>query len=281
VPASITKRRRRGSHQKRYSPKVLLQFIELANLLPPRISWPDPYKLEPEGRDRPFLEKFFSKFVELFPTMDFKTYLKRYPDGRDEEGHWVCHAAVIGLNEHLDKRNSKASLGWVWKGPLSWRLEPYGDPRGLSYFESLQASYALFHKVRTALSNLVRLKSVGRMLLGASASRLVYCDREGIIRIELDAYLDGFIPALDGAEVERIKRCPVCGKFFWAKPRNKGACSPKCLGLNRVRRWREKQRHYEKTRRINRVVRVDKIPIGEAFRHEEGRARRRLIRPGR
>lgn len=62
--------------------------------------------------------------------------------------------------------------------------------------------------------------------------------------------LDGFRDALRGFDPRRIKRCPVCGSFFLARRLDKGACSPECLNINRVRRHRAKSAQYELTRKL-------------------------------
>jgi hypothetical protein len=39
-------------------------------------------------------------------------------------------------------------------------------------------------------------------------------------------------------DAERIRKCRVCEKLFWAGRSDKWCCSPRCLGLNRIRQWR-------------------------------------------
>jgi hypothetical protein len=71
-----------------------------------------------------------------------------------------------------------------------------------------------------------------------------------------DPYRD-FLEALKGPEADRINRCPVCRKIFFAMRHRAGskygskACSSRCNQTLRVRHWREKQPEYEQTRKIN------------------------------
>jgi predicted nucleic acid-binding Zn ribbon protein len=259
----------RKNPKERYNLDILLQFIKLANLIPASARLPEPQALEPTGRDRVMLEKFFAKFLGLFPKMSFREFSQRYPEGEDEKGHRVCWE---GFFLNLDTRSSRRTRpqGWVWKGPLSWQLQIYGPPSMIPDKKRPQAVYGLFYAVRTALAALVESKSAGMVNLWTSTLKRAHWEAGGIIRVEPDAYHDGFIRALENAEIERIKHCPICGAFFWAKPKNKGACSPKCLNLNRVRNWREKQSRYEANRRINKRARSSSM--GEALKLERERA---------
>ena len=61
-----------------------------------------------------------------------------------------------------------------------------------------------------------------------------------------------FIQTLEGLELFRIRRCPVCGAIFFAARKDKGACSPSCLNVYRVREFRklgqQRRRQYEQAR---------------------------------
>jgi hypothetical protein len=48
---------------------------------------------------------------------------------------------------------------------------------------------------------------------------------------------NGFLTALEGREIARIKRCPVCARFFLVKPSHKSACRPGCLTVIKQRRF--------------------------------------------
>jgi hypothetical protein len=71
-----------------------------------------------------------------------------------------------------------------------------------------------------------------------------------------DPYRDYFLPALEGVEIERIRRCPVCGQFFFAVRWDRNgkygskACSKKCNQVRRMRDWRASQSVYEQNRKF-------------------------------
>jgi hypothetical protein len=66
-------------------------------------------------------------------------------------------------------------------------------------------------------------------------------DDTGHLSVNGDLIHRRFLPALDHLDLTRIRRCPVCGKFYFARRTDAGACSPHCQNVNRVRRSRKKQ----------------------------------------
>jgi hypothetical protein len=64
-----------------------------------------------------------------------------------------------------------------------------------------------------------------------------------------------FKMAIDGLELERLRRCPVCRQIYYAGRKNKGACDQH-LGLARVRRKRGKTAEYNENRRFRRKMRI-------------------------
>lgn len=80
-------------------------------------------------------------------------------------------------------------------------------------------------------------------------------------RIAVRATVVGtFFDALHQAEIDRIRRCEVCGTFFLAWRRDKGACSPQCCNTRNVRekRRREKEGRYAATRRKTQNMRRER-----------------------
>lgn len=75
----------------------------------------------------------------------------------------------------------------------------------------------------------------------------------GCIRVE-PSVLDAFFGALDGAPLDRLRRCPQCGALFLAKRQDKGGCSPMCCNALNVQahRRRAKEGKYEETRKETR-----------------------------
>jgi len=191
--------------------------------------------------------------------MDLKDFKGRYPDGLenkddenqdDENQDWVVFEA-------RDTRKGQV-VGWVWKGPLSWKAPGlFSLPLNRSYgADRTIAVYRLCCAVREVLTKLVEglgKRSPWSLSVGAIAERNLWVDENGDVVIEPDAFYDGFLPALAECGAQRIKRCPIpkCAKFFWAKPKNKGACDQH-LGLARVWRKRGKIPQYNESRRFRR-----------------------------
>jgi hypothetical protein len=64
----------------------------------------------------------------------------------------------------------------------------------------------------------------------------------------------GFLTqALDGAELARIRLCPICSSFFWAKRMNATCCCTEHAHRLRSRRWTERYPDRYKKRRIERA----------------------------
>jgi hypothetical protein len=83
--------------------------------------------------------------------------------------------------------------------------------------------------------------------------------KNGLIDVDtFDPYQENFLPVIKGVEIERIRRCPICGKIFFAlRTKTKGgkdtsskACSRKCNQLRRVREWRANQTVYLLNRKL-------------------------------
>jgi hypothetical protein len=84
-------------------------------------------------------------------------------------------------------------------------------------------------------------------------------NKNGLLYVEtFDPYRDNFLPAIRLVELERIRRCPICSKFFFAlrtkikggKDTSSKACSSKCNQVRRVQKWRAKQSTYLQNRKL-------------------------------
>src|SRR5262249_6662161 len=64
--------------------------------------------------------------------------------------------------------------------------------------------------------------------------------------------------ALESADATRLRACPACGKFYYAIPKNTGACRQH-LGLERVRRTRAKKHKYNKSRAFRRRTGLEAV----------------------
>ena len=58
--------------------------------------------------------------------------------------------------------------------------------------------------------------------------------------------------ALSLVDLRRLKQCPVCPKFIYAKRMDQTACTGKCSTTWRQRKFREKSPEYNKHRKQNR-----------------------------
>jgi len=58
------------------------------------------------------------------------------------------------------------------------------------------------------------------------------------------------LQALEGVDASRIRRCPICGKIYWAGRSDTGACKKRCKGTLRTRKWRGQYQERYKPRRI-------------------------------
>jgi predicted nucleic acid-binding Zn ribbon protein len=132
----------------------------------------------------------------------------------------------------------------------------------------------LFYNVRAALAAIVEagakkqpaaqisptssivvtpLRGVKFMFPAPSTGTVAFIMPDGTLWFYQDPYRD-FLAVIEGVEVTRLRRCPVCGRFFWAQREDKAACGARCANVYRVRRRREKQREYAANRRENRRV---------------------------
>lgn len=98
-------------------------------------------------------------------------------------------------------------------------------------------------------------KEVGRPTVSATFLVRTKEDRhivieDGRIRVQ-PSILDAFFAALDGAPLDRLRRCPKCGAFFLAQRKDKGGCSSSCCNALNVRahRRRAKEGRYTEARK--------------------------------
>ena len=224
-------------------------WIRLANLLPP-----DTRGLEhPEDAEPRLLKKLFAAFIREFPDIDLNALRNQYPK-------WY---------ERLRKKRHRVRLGAI---------------QGRR-FRSAEQLYPLFHAIRTAIGALAdgvartaaTRKKTEVQLPPLDTIVLVALSPDGTARLSAGApwypYYE-FLTRLEGVEVRRVKRCPICEKFFWAQ-RKKAACSARCGNTYRVRFYRENAAKYAANRRRNRRAnkaraegRIFKVRVVE---HQKGK----------
>jgi len=73
---------------------------------------------------------------------------------------------------------------------------------------------------------------------------------KGIDRFEPTPF-SMFISTLEEADLSKIRRCPVCSKYFYAQRKDQIACSRPCSNTERQRRFRINRPVYEKNRKRN------------------------------
>jgi hypothetical protein len=122
------------------------------------------------------------------------------------------------------------------------------------YIYELFFAYAKSLKQLTSASKAYEEKKGAAFFLEVPARRIDFVCNPKIGALSDDLFLDQFFAAIQGHDIRKFKRCPICGKFFIAWRIDKGACSPKCLALNRVRRHRERQSVYEEKRKLKGTV---------------------------
>jgi hypothetical protein len=118
---------------------------------------------------------------------------------------------------------------------------------------------------------------------------MVWLDRsDGRVRVEVfDPYRDYFLPAFKDIEAERVRRCPICMKLFFARRsigRRRGkdtsskACSKQCNSTRRTREYRqEQQRKVAEARQLyNTQPRRDIIEIAKRLDTSPEKVRRYL-----
>lgn len=57
------------------------------------------------------------------------------------------------------------------------------------------------------------------------------------------------LQTLEGVEADRIRKCPICARFFWAGRMNQPCCGKACANVRRVRKHREVEAYKRTLRR--------------------------------
>jgi hypothetical protein len=214
--------------KKRYKVGGLIKFIDLANLLPADAELPDPRELEPAGKHAALLAEIAEKF--------YRRFLPRRPPSRRE------------LERKFEPNPNSPFFGYYGgqavSVPAELRLYPF--------FWTVRAILRSLAEAGRAMTEGTTRGATGFPL--PPIVPLVRIEPDGTLRMGefWDDVHSTFAPALEGADVRRIKTCPACGKLFWANPSHKGACDEH-LGSVRIRRYREKQKQYEQTRKLKRA----------------------------
>lgn len=206
------------------SRSTLEQFIALANLLPRGSLLPEPSALQPEGQHRKMLEELYAGFErkfllpDVFPRRFSALRVPEPSDLRKVTSYQFGSGAelypqffsVCKAIEAIAKLNDAALSGEevpTWKGPTGMTTE--------------------------------RARRV--LLPPQPAAVAVFLSRDGIAHVMGDPrghLYQQFLDHLNGAELTRLKRCPVCSRFFWARRSDQEACAKRCANVRRVRQHR-------------------------------------------
>ena len=114
----------------------------------------------------------------------------------------------------------------------------------------LQIGYGDFLKARQAVLDIVRNNELQRTPNGYLFNYKIALgfDEHGVL-IQMP---DQFLRMVLNTEVERLRRCGLCGKIFWASRKDMQGCSQKCSDVLRKRKARallaEKATEYEANR---------------------------------
>jgi len=261
--ASISKRKLARSQNKRYGLSGTLQFIEFANLLDPNAELPDPRELEPEGRHAGLLAELGQKFCHRFRprrVLSRKELDAASVEIRSEmeaDPRWKTRRAELRRVIAKQKREAFGRSRQAWSEFADYFT--YDESQEALYRgPELLRLYRLFFNVRRTLRGLA---DAGRKLTDGTETPPFVLDLPPVIPTVLigvagkartfywNEFYDHFMRVFEDADVGRIRVCPACGRLYWANPSHKGACDQH-LGLERVRRHREKQHQYEEVRKL-------------------------------
>jgi hypothetical protein len=87
--------------------------------------------------------------------------------------------------------------------------------------------------------------------IGAYLESLVFAKIDGKGRLHVEH--TRLLQAIEGVEISRVRLCKICRRIFWAGRTDKDCCSPKCTGVNRTRKWRERYPEGYKQQRISQL----------------------------
>lgn len=183
-----------------------------------------------------------------------------------------------------------ANLGWKelqfrGKFPLTDQLEPYGEHQKLlrridlaleRKFATVQPlvdvppmffkrwsqcprrdwrrvhSYHLVRRLFDTIGYLVKAAAHGTTSASSAQMtlQLRFADDGTVFRVQ-DPY-EKFLLALTNCDLQRLKSCATCGRFFVAWRKDQKACSLRCANRLRVTKFRKKQAEYLKNREFRK-----------------------------
>ena len=212
-------------------------------------SLPRPTKDELRARRLKKLQEYIDLTNKLPPyrySMDIKQALREDPKSPQEGTTEYEIKRFRFLLFYLDEQETPPDfreyiLEDVTDEVLSFVRSPHSVPddeiwKPLSGVLSALQKYDEFHETREKLRNIARMKLHRRVFFSnyVPTYSFLYSDSDGILRLSLDQFAE----TVQGLEADRIRECPICLRIFWANPKSKMSCSPRCRNLFNVRKHR-------------------------------------------
>ena len=218
--------------RKRYERHALEDWIEFANLLGADVQSPELLRARPREEQEAFLHELVEAFGKRFGPRSGTLF---------DEVFGAAKQTGLELGPAMRDR---------WREHDRWFLYYlYVAVRG-----TLEELLAIAEQLREIEPDIDREVVEPILVSIGSFGRALAIGPDRRIQRYRDVFYDVFLEALVGQEIERLKRCPIstCGNLFWAVPKNKGACSERCLVRHRVQKFRAKQKEYESKRQHNK-----------------------------
>ena len=114
-------------------------------------------------------------------------------------------------------------------------------------WERMEFEYLQIREAREALCKLIReaneVSDEETLYFHEPIDAVAYLSitTEGTVRVSMSA----FARAIEGAEVDYLRYCEMCGKLFYAGRKKQPCCTPKCAKALRQKRWRQKYKDGE------------------------------------
>ncbi len=164
-------------------------------------------------RPKPELEQII-RLVNLLPT-DHPQRLETVEQANNLPDELGTH-----LSEVYDKGRADCDSDLAW-AMMTWE-----------YGEIVKAHTALRQLIREA-----RASSDDIILFEDIDAGAYLSVRHGpTVRVVLSQ----FARAIEGAEIDYLRECEICGKLFYAGRKNQQCCTVKCAKAQRQKRWRQK-----------------------------------------
>ncbi len=266
---------------KRDKGRPLEKWIEVANILEPGAELADPNALDVDGADQTMLRKVWREATKKGP--EGLSSVKQEVDQLEQE---LIHQRLPELSTAHSKEQLEHALTRRSEEDVARALELSSEERRRML---LVRMYRIFYSVRRAFESLVPRDDVQnarrrRIYLPPPATdTLIEVNQDATIGLGPDHYRDFLNDLTSSGDISRIRRCPICRKFYWAWRKDKGACSKGCLNNNRQRNHRLRQGKYEANRRRYRKEKIparNLINLSSSLRAPDGSRKSKDQEPG-